>query len=270
MQIPVNQVFPNPDQPRTNFAQAEIEALAQSIKYNGLIQPITVEDTGEGYLLVDGERRWRTHRFLGMEMIEASIRPMSNHNGKDRLIHALVANIQREDMGPVDEARAFKKLLDEMGSATAVSEVVGLSVSSVSNRLVLLEFAEPIQALYNTGKLPFDTPSIRALARLPERERERVAMTAATRGVSGQILKKMVAAAEKNMGKEAPAPRPMRVRENLHTGPFDALALVTGKVSDSIAGHARETCKSCPLYSMASVTTCRECPMVAFLRRISA
>ena len=104
--IAINRIFPNPDQPRTVFDQEELEGLAQSIKENGLIQPIVVEQAGDCFILVDGERRWRACQLAGLVHIEAVIRPASNHNGIQRLTHALVANIQRSSMGAIDEAHA--------------------------------------------------------------------------------------------------------------------------------------------------------------------
>ena len=265
--IPVNQIFPNPEQPRTIFDPLEIESLAQSIKFNNLIQPITVEDTGNGYILVDGERRWRAYRLLGLETIEASIMPMSNHNGHDRLMKALVANIQRSAMGPLDEARAYKKLIDELGSIDAVCEHIGISSTTILLRLKLLNFDLSIQNLYNRKQLPLEWRSVVALSRLPSEDQVRIAMMAATRGANATTLTKLCKNAEKQQGITQPQRAPKIIKQPKSGEHYSALLMVN-LVPDNLVEPVGDTCKTCPLYDMASNITCRECPMVSLLRRL--
>ena len=127
MNIPINKIRPNPRQPRTIFDAAELEQLAQSIRENGIIQPIVVEQDGEWFTLIAGERRWRAAKLAGLTEMEATVRARSNHRGTQRLAHALIENVQRSAMGPVDEARAYQELVDELGSADAVAKKVGQS-----------------------------------------------------------------------------------------------------------------------------------------------
>ena len=103
MKVPVQSVLPNPDQPRTIFDQAELEGLAQSIRETGLIQPIVVEQAGDQYILVDGERRWRAHQLAGLTEIEVVVKPSTNHNGAERLTRALVARRPERDTGREDQ-----------------------------------------------------------------------------------------------------------------------------------------------------------------------
>ncbi len=129
MNIPINKIRPNPRQPRTIFDADELQELAQSIRENGIIQPIVVEQDKDGYTLVAGERRWRAAKIAGMKEIEAVVRPPSNHRGSQRLAHALIENVQRSAMGPVDEARAYQELVNELGTADAVAKKVGVSTA---------------------------------------------------------------------------------------------------------------------------------------------
>jgi ParB family chromosome partitioning protein len=107
--ILISRVLPNPEQPRRRFDPGSLRELADSIKVNGLIQPIVVEDAGDGsYILIDGERRLRACKLINRTEIEAFINPPSNHNGEERLRKALVANIQRTDLNPIEEAQAYQ------------------------------------------------------------------------------------------------------------------------------------------------------------------
>lgn len=123
--IAIDQIVPNPEQPRTLFDEGELQLLAQSITANGLIQPIVVEPAGDGYILVDGERRLRACQSIGWTEIEAHVRAATNHGGQERLAHALVANIQRAGMGPVDEALAYRKLVKKWGGGATGSKQGG-------------------------------------------------------------------------------------------------------------------------------------------------
>ena len=137
MDIPIEKILPNPDQPRTVFDQAELENLAATVRKHGVILPISVELVDDYYILVDGERRWRAAKMAGLRKIPASIQAHTNHNGIERLTKALIANVQRSAMGPVDEGRAYKRLLDELASEQAVADEVGVSIATVSMRLTL-------------------------------------------------------------------------------------------------------------------------------------
>ena len=135
--IPVDQIEPNPQQPRRTFDPAQLQSLKESISSDGLLQPIVVRRKGVGYELIAGERRWRACRDLGLSRIPAMIRPAED---QQQLILALVENLQRSDLNPVDEARAFEQLRNDFGlTHEEVALRVGRERSTVSNALRLLE-----------------------------------------------------------------------------------------------------------------------------------
>jgi ParB family chromosome partitioning protein len=267
MKVNIHLIIPNPDQPRTIFDQAELEGLAQSIEENGLIQPIVVEQAGDQYILIDGERRWRACQLAGLKQIEVVVRPSSNHNGLDRLTKALVANIQRSAMGPVDEGRAFERLMKEFGTLSAVAQKVGVSHATVSSKLALLDFPEPVQKIYNLRRLPLDTSTIAAMKRLNAEQQLRIATQAASRGWSGQTMLRLIALEQK--GSHAYVPTKRTKKEIHFDGHFNALALINGKkLPESIRAAAVRTCEACSLYPEASPAICKECPLPDFLRRV--
>ena len=150
--IPVGQVAPNPDQPRSDFDQASIDTLASSIDALGLLQPIVVRSVDDGYVLVAGERRLRAVRQLGLATIAAVIR--DDADGRTNLTEALVENLQREDLNPLEEAAAYRELLEEYGMThDEVASAVGRSRSAVTNTVRLLQLSTPIQKLVASGEL---------------------------------------------------------------------------------------------------------------------
>ena len=136
-EIPISRVRPNPRQPRQRMDQAELEALAASIREHGVLQPILVTETLDGYQLVAGERRFRASQMAGLERIPALIRQLAD---REQLELALVENLQREDLGPMEEAQAFRSLVDEFGmSQDDIATRVGRARSTVANTLRLLD-----------------------------------------------------------------------------------------------------------------------------------
>ncbi len=138
--IPLDRIRPNQHQPRSNFDAKSLDELAQSIRVNGLIQPITVMKAEDGkYMLIAGERRWRAAHFAGLIEIPALVRTVE----QDRLLElALIENIQREDLNPVEAAMAFQRLVDEHGlSHEDVAERTGKDRSTITNFLRLLRLA---------------------------------------------------------------------------------------------------------------------------------
>jgi ParB family chromosome partitioning protein len=114
MQVAVNQVSPNPRQPRTHFDSAELEELASSIREHGVIQPLIVskKDKGSGYILIAGERRLQASIHAGLKTVPVIVRQTTD---QDRLVLALIENVQREDLNPLEEAQAYHQLVDEFG-----------------------------------------------------------------------------------------------------------------------------------------------------------
>jgi ParB family transcriptional regulator, chromosome partitioning protein len=151
-ELAVGQIEPNPDQPRTHFDRTALEALAGSIATAGLLQPLIVRPLeGDRYELVAGERRWRAAQQAGLERVPAVIRSSPED---ERLQQALIENMVREDLNPVDEARACAALVDDLGiSKEELARRVGRSRASISNLIRLLDLPDDVQALLERGEL---------------------------------------------------------------------------------------------------------------------
>lgn len=150
-EIPVGQIEPNPFQPRKAFDKPALDELAGSIKHSGMIQPVVVRRAGAGYQLIAGERRWRAARQAGLERIPAIIRDATD---VETLELALVENLLREDLNPMEEAEAYQKLLSGFGwTQEELAQRVGRDRSSISNAIRLLRLPEPIQADLRAGRL---------------------------------------------------------------------------------------------------------------------
>jgi len=150
-QLELGKITANPDQPRSRFDDGDLEELAASIKELGVLQPIVVEEESGGYRLIAGERRLRAAKRAGLTTIPAVIRESS---GEHTLIEALVENLQRSDLTPMEQARAYSRLLEEYGmTQDAVAKRVGKSRPAVSNTLRLLQLPSEIQNLLEEGEL---------------------------------------------------------------------------------------------------------------------
>jgi ParB family chromosome partitioning protein len=141
-EIPVDVIEPNPEQPRRRFGAAELDRLAESIRQHGVLQPIVVRRAGDRYELVVGERRWRAARAAGRETIPAVIADVES---EDRLELALVENVQRHDLNPIELAHAFRTLADHGLTQEEIGQRVSLDRSSVANHLRLLELPRELQ-----------------------------------------------------------------------------------------------------------------------------
>ena len=150
--IDINLISPNPDQPRTTFDDVALDELAASIREVGIIQPLTLRKLVDGkYQIISGERRYRAAKKAGLENVPAYIREA---NDSELTEMALIENIQREDLNPIEEAQAYRRLLDEFDlTQEQVAEQVGKSRSTVANALRLLELPEGVRTLLLTGFL---------------------------------------------------------------------------------------------------------------------
>jgi ParB family transcriptional regulator, chromosome partitioning protein len=148
--LPVGSIRPNSRQPRRRFDAEAISELADSVRTQGLVQPVLVRPTDPGHWeLIAGERRWRAARSAGLATIPALVRESDD---RDSLLLALVENVAREDLSPIEEARAYAVLLDEFGlSLGDVAERVGRSKPTISNRIRLLELPEDVIGLLERG-----------------------------------------------------------------------------------------------------------------------
>ena len=196
-EVAVAAIEPNPEQPRGTFDADELQLLAESIAEHGLLQPVVVLEASHGYTLIAGERRWRAAVQLGMETIPAVVRTA---NEQERLELALVENIQRSDLNALDEARAFRHLVDEFGmTQERVAERVGRSRPTVANTLRILDTAPTVQQA-----VADDTISgghARALAGLDEHAQQQVLLaTIVARSLSVRQTEGLVAASRDGIG----------------------------------------------------------------------
>ena len=169
-QLPVESIHPNPRQPRRRIDSEATSSLAESIRTQGVVQPIVVRPRpAGGYELIAGERRWRAAREAGVPTLPALVRDADD---RETLLLALVENVAREDLTPVEEARAYAVLLDEFELSLAeIGERVGRSKPSVSNRLRLLELPDDVLGMVERGELT--EGHARAVLAVPDQDARR-------------------------------------------------------------------------------------------------
>lgn len=151
-QLPLHRVEPNPDQPRQDFNEEELQSLAESIRVHGVIQPLTVRETGDGYYqIIAGERRWRASRLAGLTEIPALVIEADDKTAKEL---ALIENLQRQDLNSVEEALGYQSLMDDFGlTQEEAAERVGKSRSAVANALRLLTLDEKVLEMIRVGSI---------------------------------------------------------------------------------------------------------------------
>ena len=150
-ELDIDLIDPNPDQPRSRFTESALEELSQSIISNGIVQPIVVRPKGQRFEIVAGERRWRAAQRAGLRRIPAAVKEVSD----DKLLElALIENIQREELNPIEEASAYRKLIDNLGlTQEAVAASVGKDRTLIATSLRLLKLPDDIRRLIEEGKL---------------------------------------------------------------------------------------------------------------------
>ena len=151
LEIDLDLIKPNAEQPRTRFTESKLEELTQSIKANGVVQPIVVRKQGAGYEIVAGERRWRASQRAGLQKIPAVVKEVSD----EKLLElALIENIQRQELNAIEEARAYKKLIDTIGlTQEMVASRVGKDRTFIANYIRLLKLPDDVQNLVSDEKL---------------------------------------------------------------------------------------------------------------------
>jgi ParB family transcriptional regulator, chromosome partitioning protein len=199
----IEDVYPSPDQPRRRFDDAELDELAQSIRAHGVIMPLVVRARpGGGYLLIAGERRWRASQRAGLRDVPVVVQDV---DGREAFERALVENLQRSDLNPIEEAAAFQRLLDEFGlTQEEVAARVGKERSTVANAVRLLKLPPPVRAMVEEEKLSMG--HARALLGLDDAEQiETAARQVAAKGLSVRATEELVR--KRNDPPAAPAPR---------------------------------------------------------------
>src|SRR5437868_10941915 len=151
LEIDIDLIEPSPAQPRTHFDEVRLEELAQSIRSNGIVQPLLLRRHGARYQLVAGERRWRAAQRAGLQRVPAVVRDIPDNK---LLELALIENIQRQELNPIEEAHAYKRLIETLGlTQEVVAQRVGRDRSFVTNYLRLLRLPEDIQRLVEEEKI---------------------------------------------------------------------------------------------------------------------
>lgn len=202
--VPIDRIIPNPRQPRTVMDREKLTELASSIKTHGLIQPLIVTETIEGFVLIAGERRWRASKLAGLVEVPVVVKETTPQN---MLELALIENVQRADLNALEEANAYRQLIDEFGlTQEDVAERVGKARTTVTNLLRLLNLPENIQAAVVDGRI--SGAHARALLPLPTAEMQSAAMNQILRlGLSVRQTEAMVTGL---MADERPAPKPRK------------------------------------------------------------
>ncbi len=224
VEIPVDRIEPNPNQPRHRFVAADLDELAASVRQHGVLQPLLVSESGPGrYRLVAGERRWRAARQAGLATVPAVVRERLDEERHLEL--ALVENLQRRDLTPLEEAGAFEQLRVQLGLSQAeIAERVGIDRSTVANALRLLKLPAAIRELVEDGRL--SAGHARALlAFADEEERLKWAERAVTSGLSVRDVER--AAAEQAPTRTRRRRKPEPVDPNLRAAE-ERLALHLG------------------------------------------
>jgi ParB family chromosome partitioning protein len=202
--VPIEAIRPSPFQPRRRFAEEELEGLAQSIREKGIVQPLLVRpiiDSAADFELVAGERRWRAAQLVGLHEVPVVIRPLGD---SEALEIALVENLQREDLSPLEEAEAYSRLTREFGRSQAgLAEAVGKSRSHVANTLRLLGLPAPVRKSLEEGAL--SAGHARALLGAPDPAA--LAVEVIRRGLNVRATETLV---RRRAAQPPPRPRPTR------------------------------------------------------------
>ena len=209
-EIAVSQLDPNPDQPRRTFDTQALEALAESIRQAGVLQPLLVVENGARYRIVAGERRYRAARMAGLQSVPCVVRDMTE---QERMEAALIENLQREDLNPIEEAAGIRALMEECGyTQELAAKRVGRSRPAVANLLRLLQLPESIRELVKAGEL--SAGHARVLAGLADESRQlALAERAVREGMSVRELEKLAAQTMKKPAKPEPKPLPSELND---------------------------------------------------------
>lgn len=202
-EIKINDIEPNSEQPRKFFNDEKINTLAESIKQHGIIQPIVVKNEGNIYKIIAGERRWRAARIAGLKTIPVIVKNISSRQVMEI---ALIENIQREDLNPIEEAEAYDKLLKEYNlTQEKLSEVIGKSRSAIANTIRLLILTEKVKNMLIEGAI--SSGHARTLITITDKEKqETIAEEIVNKGLNvretEKLIKKINISRQKNIQKE--------------------------------------------------------------------
>jgi ParB family chromosome partitioning protein len=213
-EVDVDQISPNEHQPRHRFEDVRLDELAQSIKANGVIQPIVVRKVDGGYRIIAGERRWRAAQRAGLTRVPVVIKEVAAGSDAQLLEMALIENIQREDLNPIDQAAAYEKLsTDFQMTQEEIAAAVGKDRSSVANHMRLLKLPQEVRAEVASGRLSMG--HARALIAIADEASQRqIAREVIARNLSVRETEAMV----KRIGTDGPAAnKPAAAPTDVHT-----------------------------------------------------
>lgn len=189
LQVPLEAIVPNPHQPRKQMNEASIAELAASLKSTGLIQPIVVRKAGDGYQLIAGERRWRAAKLAGLVTVPAILRDVDSFSQAQM---ALVENVQRENLNPIDRAQAYRTLMGQLGlTQSELAGRLGEERSGIANHLRLLDLAEPVQKFVSDSLITLGHAKILAGVSDPA-EQTRLANLVVNQGLSVRNLERLL------------------------------------------------------------------------------
>ena len=203
--VSIDDIKPNAAQPRKNFDEEKLGELAASIERHGVIQPVVLRRLGKGYELVAGERRWRAARIAGLKEVPCIIKELTD---EENMLLAIIENMQREDLNPIEEAEGLKKMIETYGlTQEQVSYSIGKSRPYITNSLRLLKLPGRVQELTAEGKIT--TGHARALASVKSQQKQLdLAVKAAKEGLSVRQIEKLAKEAKE------PAKRAKRTPKN--------------------------------------------------------
>lgn len=223
-ELDIDLLVPNPRQPRLQMDETKLEELAQSIRANGVIQPIVVRRAGDHYEIVAGERRWRASQRAGLLKIPVAVKEIPD----DKLLEvALIENIQRENLSPIEEAQAYRRLTDELEmSQEDIARQVGKDRATVSNYMRLLRLPAEVRTALNEGALTMG--HARALLSLTDdASQRRVGRDVIARGLSVRDTETLVKRELEATPSDKPKPEPPRIDPNTRAAE-DQLKLALG------------------------------------------
>lgn len=231
-------LYPNPKQPRLRFGDESLDELAASIRENGIVQPIVVRSRGERYEIVAGERRWRAAQKAGLTQVPIVVMDVPD----DKMLElALLENIQREDLNPIEEARAYRLLTDEQGLRQEdLARRLGKARSTITNSLRLLQLPDPVQQMLEERRL--SAGQVRPLLALSDKAMQKsLAEVILERGLSAREAERLVARLQKekphNRPKERPDPHVLAAEEKLGSRLATRVRIVSGQRGGQIVIH---------------------------------
>ncbi len=301
--LATSMLVPNPQQPRKIFDRDALIGLGSSMKESGQVHPLIVDDVGNGtYIVVDGERRWRAAELVGIPELMAIIRQLGEQNADTRhLIEALVTSTQREELSPVEFARACGKLREMGLTNRAIADKIGTYTERIRMSLRLLDLDEELLQLVDTGKLPKDPRVVDALLSIEDSNiRVKLGAKLARSGIGivaivnackrlNESLQNQTKAQMEDVPALALAKRAVYRTDGKATAKWEVVRSAAKGMCDACDANPRtpgapepawwlitqatvSTCKECSMRKSAvnkDLSICKECPAVALLQRLA-